>query len=402
MFFYICSKIVPLRQRLNQGEFFATEWQTKPFFVTWPINSAHWLQNEIMITFDNNVLIVNDLAALSSRLRRLQASYSHGALLTDANIAKEVLPNLSALNRMFSAENTYVIEPGEKSKSLTGTEALCAWWMEKQFDRKLLVVNLGGGVVTDLGGFSASVFKRGVDFINIPTSLMAMVDASLGGKTGVNLGRSKNQVGTFTSPVEVVIWPGFLRSLPEAEWRSGFAECIKHALLQGGNHLKTIAKGIPADTALLTSLIESSVRFKSEVVLADRFETGLRRILNFGHTAGHGFESASGQQVGKQWLHGEAVAAGMLVALRLSVELVGLDAAFASRWEKFILNSVMIPSPDGFTPDEVSHYIAFDKKNRAGLPRFVLLKAAGEPVTDLEVPHDLLLHTISTVMSLIE
>jgi len=352
-----------------------------------------------MIRVCENVLIVNDMAAMISRLRRRLGSRGRVGFLTDMNIADKVLSQVHLIQRVAPEVRPVVIEPGETSKSVGKAEQLCRIWLEDGLDRESLVVNIGGGVVTDLGSFAASVFKRGISFINIPTSLLAMVDASVGGKTGVNIGEIKNQIGTFSFPDEVIIWPGFLKWLPERELKAGFAECVKHALLQGGSHLKLIARGLPSDRALLTSLIEASVMFKCSVVEADAKETGPRKILNFGHTAGHAFESASHSAGFDPWLHGEAVAAGMLVALRLSVEVAGLSPETASRWEGFILEHIKIPRPEGFSAEEVIDRIRYDKKSISQSPRFVLLKAPGEPLFDQEILPEKLFTAVESVIS---
>lgn len=353
-----------------------------------------------MVSIGENLLIVNDAAALVWRLRHYMAEHSEVALITDENLNRQVLTHLPSIAGLFPLDGVFVVKPGEVSKSITQTEQLCLSLMKRGFDRHSLIVNLGGGVVTDLGGFVASVLKRGVAHLNIPTTLMAMVDASVGGKTAVNLGHAKNQVGTFHEPVEVVIWPGFLKWLPERELRSGFAECVKHGLLHGGNHIKMISKGLPDDQNRLASLIEWSVRFKAGVVCADPFEKDSRKMLNLGHTAGHAFEALS-MSCTTPWLHGEAIAAGLLVALQLSVRLAHLDSSFASYWEKFLLTNFNFPPFEGIDADQVVRMVSFDKKNVGRSARFVLLKGPGVPVLDQAVPDDELFNAVRNVMRLI-
>lgn len=349
----------------------------------------------------DNILIVNDMAGLVSRLRRRITGVPTVAFVTDRNVMSEALLVTGLIGKVAPSALLTVIEPGEGSKTLDVVAALGKDWLMGGIERKSLIVNIGGGVVSDLGGFSASVFKRGIRFINVPTSLLAMVDASVGGKTGVNLFGAKNQVGSFARAEEVIIWPGFLKWLPARELNSGFAECVKHGLIQGGDALKLIGRGLPVDQPAMTALIEASVQYKSSVVAADLRETGQRRVLNFGHTVGHAFESASHLKGHSGWLHGESVAAGMIVALRLSVCIAGLDQRVASEWEQFILQQIPIPAPDGISAEQVMDFLQFDKKSDGGVPKFVLLKAPGEPIIDVEVDRRLLLGEIETVLSLI-
>lgn len=354
-----------------------------------------------MMMLRDNVLIVNDMAGLVSRLRRRITGVPSVAFVTDTNVLSEVLNTTGLIGKVAPSALLTAIEPGEASKTLEGVAVLAKGWLAGGIERKSLVVNIGGGVVSDLGGFSASVFKRGIRFINVPTTLLAMVDASVGAKTGVNLQGAKNQIGAFARAEEVIIWPGFLKWLPVRELNSGFAECVKHGLIQGGDALKVIGRGLPVDQPSMMALIEASVQFKSSVVASDLHETGQRKVLNFGHTVGHAFESASHLNGHAGWLHGEAVAAGMIVALRLSVCAAGLDQQVAAEWEQFILHQIPIPSPDGISAGKVMDFLPLDKKSDGGSPKFVLLKAPGEPVIDVDIDSRLLLGEIETVLSLI-
>lgn len=354
-----------------------------------------------MVRLSDNVLMVNDMAGLVSRLRRRIAGFDSVGVLTDRNVAETVIEQTGLLHKISSNAYLSVIKPGEESKSLDVVGRLSQEWLEGGLDRNSLIINIGGGVVSDLGGFAASVFKRGIRFINIPTTLLAMVDASVGGKTGVNLRGAKNQIGTFTSAEEVIVWTGFLKWLPKRELNSGFAECLKHAFLQGGEPLRLIGHGLPADHAQWPALVEVSVKFKDSVVKADLYENGPRKILNFGHTVGHAFESASLLQGSTPWLHGEAVAAGMLVALRLSVRIAGLNSDFVSKWEKFILHTFQIPEANGINPASVMQFLSFDKKNIRNTLRFVLLKEPGVPVIDQEIDPESVREEVEMVLSLL-
>ena len=252
------------------------------------------------------------------------------------------------------------IPSGEESKSLELVNQLWLTLLEHGADRNTLLINLGGGVVGDIGGFVASTYKRGISFIQVPTSLLAMVDASVGGKTGINIGGLKNQVGTFSQPDMVVVDSSFLTSLPEEEWASGHGEMIKH---DWPEVLSWTAKDD------LQEEIQRSVAMKAAVVESDFKESGLRKILNLGHTFGHAWESLMHSQ-GNGIPHGCAVIQGLHVALVLSQEQ-GLQAELATRypWSKVSMEDFEI----------LWHYQLADKKNENGEIQFVLLEHLGAP-----------------------
>src|SRR5690606_10460310 len=194
---------------------------------------------------------------------------------------------------------------------------------EADADRKSLLINLGGGVPTDLGGFVASTFMRGIDFINIPTTLLSMVDASVGGKTGVDLGPLKNQIGLINQPQMVLVFPNFLRTMDPRELKSGYAEMLKHGLILDAEYWKQLRKGGDFTKA---AAIQRSIALKNKVVLEDPREMGLRKILNFGHTLGHAIESHCLERPDRETLlHGEAIAIGMILEAYLSHRLTGLS-----------------------------------------------------------------------------
>lgn len=313
--------------------------------------------------------------------------YSSVFVLADTNTEEHCLPLfLSNLSTEATIE-IISIEAGEENKNIETCSGVWNVLSELGADRKSLLINLGGGVVTDLGGFVASTFKRGIDFINIPTTLLSMVDASVGGKTGVDLGALKNQVGVIVNPKMVLVDPKYLKTLPSEEYRSGYAEMLKHGLIQDQyywNHLKDYKKISSED---IQELIFHSVGIKNKVVLEDPYEHGLRKILNFGHTLGHAIESYCLTQKNKTTLlHGEAIAIGMILEAYLSTELTGLSQ-YESDEIKTIFSSIY-PKVD-FTENEIESILTllqYDKKNSHGKVKFVLLEAIGKPVTDIEVP----------------
>ena len=299
-------------------------------------------------------------------------------ILTDENVAPFWLPEVAHWLHCDSATDI-VIKAGEQHKNLQTIQRIWKTLLKHHADRNALLVNLGGGVITDLGGFAASTYKRGIKFIHIPTTLLAMVDAAIGGKTGIDFGGGKNQIGTFAEAEEVIIDPVFLETLPERELCSGLAEMLKY--------------GFIADTNLLNVNLENYQQYitrageiKSEIVAKDPTEKGLRKILNFGHTIGHAIESHC-LTTDFPLLHGEAVALGMLGALWLSVQQCGLDEKVLQDYEKqlpILLSETELNLTEAdVTP--ILGYLALDKKNKGEKPQFVLLEAVGKPIWDVEV-----------------
>lgn len=274
------------------------------------------------------------------------------------------------------------IPHGEESKNIETCTHLWQTLIQMECDRKTVIINLGGGVITDMGGFVAGTFKRGVRFINVPTTLLAQVDASVGNKTGIDLGSLKNQVGIFCQPLAVYIDTHFLKTLNKRELLNGFAEMIKHSLLDGPAHWKKIKSFSFHELNALAPLIEKSVGFKSYIIKKDPEEKGLRKILNFGHTIGHALESFSLESDRKELKHGEAVAIGMIIELFLSVKKAGFPKEKVNEIESFILS---LYPPFKFDTTDINRLIELmrsDKKNRGNRISFSLLKNIGEPEFD--------------------
>ena len=281
------------------------------------------------------------------------------------------------------------IEAGETHKHIDTCTQVWYALSELGADRKSLLINIGGGVVTDLGGFVASTYMRGIPFINIPTSLLAMVDASVGGKTGVDLGALKNLVGVINNPQGVVIYPDFLATLPTEELRSGMAEMFKHGLISDEGYWHKMCNLSELTEAHLGSLIYESVIIKNEVVTQDPTEKGLRKTLNYGHTLGHAIESYCLQNPNRErLLHGEAIAIGMVLATYLSVKESGFSMDKCDQ-----VNAVLGEyfKKQDFTYEEITdicQLMRFDKKNVGGNVHFVLLEAIGKPKIDCIVPYE--------------
>lgn len=315
-------------------------------------------------------------------------NYSSVFVLVDTNTKEKCLNRFVRISKIENA-TVLTMPAGEENKNLITCEAL---WNELSFlgaDRDSALINLGGGVVTDLGAFVACTFKRGIDFYNIPTTLLSMVDASLGGKTGIDLGSLKNQIGTIQEPQEVIIDSEWLSTLQIKEIRSGFAEMLKHGLIASPdywNSLKLIKKLTPP---ILTDYIKTSIKLKSEIVISDPKEKGLRKILNFGHTLGHAIESYFlASPTKKRLLHGEAIAIGMVLEAYLSVHCSELSIEEANDIKTTFSNHFGIVKISTIEQNEIINLLRHDKKNKAGRINFSLLKSIGIPKIDVEVPKE--------------
>jgi 3-dehydroquinate synthase len=286
------------------------------------------------------------------------------------------------------------IESGEENKTIDTCVGLWEALSELGADRKSALLNLGGGVLTDLGGFVASTFKRGIDFINIPTTLLSMVDASVGGKTGVDLGNLKNQVGVINQPVMVLVQPDFLDTLVERQVTSGLAEMLKHGLIQDATYWDMLKELNTLED--LKQHILASIKIKNHVVLQDPTEQHLRKILNFGHTLGHAIESYFLDRVDKQpLLHGEAIAIGMILEAYLSMKLTELPMSQMEDIKKTFLKYFKKIKISETERKEIIALLKFDKKNTHGNINFVLLNRIGKPQIDVQVPDDLILEAFA-------
>lgn len=280
-------------------------------------------------------------------------------------------------------EHEYFSFPaGERNKNLQTCSEIWQWLTEKGFDRKSLIINLGGGVTGDMGGFCASTYKRGIRFINIPTSLLSQVDASVGGKLGIDFNGFKNHIGVFNEPEAVMISNTFLKTLPLPELRSGYAEVIKHGLIRNENYFESLKKQ-DWEAQDWSTIIEKSISIKKEVVDKDPKEEGLRKILNFGHTIGHAVESFY-MDSKNHLLHGEAIAVGMIAEAYLSKKLLRLSSEEMDTiigFLLFIFGKVPIPSED---VGQITGLCSQDKKNEGKSINFSLLRRIGE--CDYNIP----------------
>ncbi|MBT8281222.1 MAG: 3-dehydroquinate synthase [Muriicola sp.] len=336
----------------------------------------------------------NEAAYLALNEHLKKERYSKIFILVDENTHRDCLPVfLSSLETKLDVE-VIEMEAGEMNKTIETCIQIWHALSELGGDRRSLMINLGGGVVTDLGGFVASTFKRGIDFINVPTSLLAMVDASIGGKTGVDLGVLKNQVGVINQPRMVMVMVNFLSTLHKRQMSSGFAEMLKHGLITSEaywSQLKEIRLQDPLD-----GCIYQSIQIKNKIVLQDPRENNLRKILNFGHTLGHAIESHFLQK-GEQHalLHGEAIAIGMILEAYLSSKLSGMGDHQLEDIKHTLLERYKKVRFSEEDKKAVLSLLIFDKKNSHGLVNFVLLKRIGDSVIDQRVPEHLFMEAFA-------
>ena len=340
------------------------------------------------ITTDTYAVHFNENAYLSLNEHLVSNSYSKVFVLVDENTKQHCLPLFQEQLDPSISFGLIEIVSGEENKNVDTCVAVWKALSDGDADRKSILINLGGGVLTDLGGFVASTFKRGIDFINIPTTLLAMVDASVGGKTGIDLGPLKNQIGVINQPQMVLVDPHYLKTLEQRQLQSGFAEMLKHGLIQNADYWESLKQD--ADFTAIDQHIYQSVQIKNRVVLEDPTEQHLRKILNYGHTLGHAVESYFLESSEKEsLLHGEAIAIGMILEGYLSHKLTGLSSADLTEIKTTFLQNY--PKVH-FTQEDIEAILVllkFDKKNSHGNINFVLLKTLGEPVIDVKIPNDL-------------
>mgnify|MGYP005820314781 CR=1 FL=1 len=336
--------------------------------------------------------------ALNEHLRNNK--YSNLFIIVDSNTNESCLPKVLPVLETDLTIEIIEFENGEINKNIETCVEIWNVLTELGADRKSLVLNLGGGVVTDLGGFVASTFKRGIDFINIPTTLLAMVDASVGGKNGVDLGNLKNQIGVFNLPVMVLVNTEFLETLPQNEMRSGLAEMLKHGLIFDKNYWEKFLDLKELDYADFDTLIHRSVAIKNEIVTIDPTEKNIRKSLNFGHTLGHAIESYFLESDQKTTLlHGEAIAVGMILesyiaykkSLLTNAEYVEIKEAI-----KAIFDDIAFDTND---IDPILELLIHDKKNEYGSIQFALIDGIGNIKINQLVENELILEAFTDYQS---
>lgn len=335
-------------------------------------------------------LEIGDLTESSfSQLLSGKYTESKKVIIVDENTSANCLDYLITNFEALSEAEVIQLPAGEESKQMELALNVLEALTEYEVTRYDLIINLGGGVITDFGGFVASIYKRGCDFVNIPTSLLAMVDASIGGKTGLNLGQYKNQLGVFAHPVGLYIDSAFLETLPEEELASGLAEMLKHGLIADADLYHQLATIMREGGVIEDDLIVRCIEVKNRVVCEDPMERGLRKILNYGHTIGHALE---GHFMHSQKLsHGHAVAIGMVMEAYLSLKSCGLSQQEFVQLEEFLLSYYPLPKFSDEDIQSMMELLQNDKKNRDGKIMFSLLPKIGECKYDQIIRQELVL-----------
>ena len=343
--------------------------------------------NDYFIHFNEN-----GINALNNHLNKNE--YSNIFIIVDSDTNEFCLPKLLPNIATELTIEIVEFEPGEHNKNIETCIQIWNVLTELGGDRKSLIINLGGGVVTDLGGFVASTFKRGIDFINIPTSLLAMVDASVGGKTGVDLGNLKNQIGVINVPQMVLIDTQYLDTLPKNEMRSGLAEMLKHGLIFDQSYWEKFLDLKNLDFDDIDELIYRSVVIKNEIVIQDPTEKHIRRALNFGHTLGHAIESYFLENINKKTLlHGEAIAIGMILESYISLhkglineqEYLQIKNTIKSIYDEVVFEKNDI--------QPILDLLIHDKKNEYGNIQFALIEGIGKIKINQSVENELIIES---------
>ena len=335
------------------------------------------------ITTNNCTIHFNEVCydALNKHLK--EKNFSKIFILVDENTHTYCLPFFIEKVETDVVIEIIEIESGEINKTIDTCVGVWNTLSDLDADRKSLLINIGGGVITDLGGFVACTFKRGIAYINVPTSLLAMVDASVGGKTGVDLGHLKNQIGVISNPDLVLIDTKYLDTLPQNQMRSGLAEMLKHGLITGESYWNKFTDLSKLSLDDLDELIYESVIIKKNVVEEDPYENGRRKTLNFGHTLGHAIESYFLSNPKKTTLlHGEAIAIGMVLACYISTELTGFPKEKTLEIKALFTNYYGKVSIDESEYATIIELLKYDKKNNHGNINFVLLESIGNTKMD--------------------
>lgn len=316
-----------------------------------------------------------------------EQQYQKVAILGDTNTLEKCLPYINLYSKHTPKFDLIEIDPGEENKNIDICIGIWSMMQDFNLNRKSLLINLGGGVITDMGAFAASTYMRGIDFVHIPTSLLAMVDASVGGKTGIDLQHYKNHIGTFSHPKSIFIIPELLSSLDEHELRSGFAEILKHGIIADHLHFRDAVCHLENGLPEIDELIYQSIQIKLKITEQDPYEKNVRKALNFGHTIGHAIESYWLSR--EKWiLHGHAIAAGMILETKLSV----LRAELSNEQAAYIIDSIRKNiEPAKVNADMIVDMISYmqkDKKNDLASINFSLIEEISKPALDIKVTEE--------------
>ena len=318
-------------------------------------------------------------------------------IVSNATVASFYLDSVkSSLETNNIRVDEVILDDGEQVKTLATVESIIDRLLENRHDRRSTIIALGGGVVGDIAGFAASIYQRGINFIQIPTTLLAQVDSSVGGKTGVNHPLGKNMIGAFYQPQCVIADMSTLKTLPSRELGAGLAEVIKYGLIHDAEFFHWLENNMDSlvsqDNEALAQAVLISCQIKAQVVERDEREAGLRAILNLGHTFGHAIETVQGYGT---WLHGEAVAAGMMMAVDLSIREGWIDESVRGRSRELLERAGLpVTPPDDMTAEQFLEVMAIDKKSIDGSITLILLRALGQAVISTDYDHEKLLATL--------
>ena len=349
------------------------------------------------VIFDKNYKVYFGSDVLSHLAQTLiERSYSQVFVLVDENTEKYCLPILKPYLEKFTLIK---MKSGEQNKNLEQASIIWNTLQQNLANRNSVLLNCGGGTLSDLGGFCASTYKRGLDFINIPTTLLAMVDASIGGKQGIDLNRYKNLVGVFKHPAQIFIYPQFIETLSNEDKRNGLAELLKHALIDDDELFDKLVKTPQIDYLHIEKFIEKSTKIKIKIVNKDPYETGLRKVLNFGHTIGHAIETYSLINDEKPLKHGEAIAIGIICEAYLSNKLLKLTSKELDSIINFIVYNFEKYSKKWVYDDLITN-MHHDKKNNSNLINFTLLKKLGKAQIDCNCSTELIIESLQFYESL--
>ena len=340
--------------------------------------------------------ILNDIGKRTKEYLSPSCSY----IITDESVSEHARKVQISMEKSGIASHMYIVPPGESSKTLETVQQIYSWLAGRKAERRHLIVAVGGGVVGDMAGFVAATYLRGMPFVQIPTTLLAMMDASIGGKVAVDLPQGKNLVGAFYQPKFVLSDVETLVSLPERELNSGWAEAIKHGLILDKDLLGTFESRVKEvrslDRNIATEIIRKSVAIKANVVSRDEKETlGIRILLNYGHTIGHAIESSTGYT---KYLHGEAVSIGMMAAAKIG-QLAGVLGKEEVSRQEDVLKAYGLPvKAQNLVAEEIIEATTSDKKTSDGIVNWVLLNGLGNAVTNNRIPKNYVLDAVNFVI----
>ncbi len=354
----------------------------------------HYIMATIFTNEFYSIFLDNDLSSLKEFLLDSKEKYSSYFILVDENTHSLAIPVLLAKVGFLQQAKILEIDAGEKFKNLHTASSLWEALLENNADRNTLLINLGGGVVSDMGGFVASVFKRGIPFINIPTSLLAMTDAAIGSKTGVDFNLYKNQIGSFAHPDAVFICTDFLNTLPQRELFSGMGEVLKYGFI-AESPIWDVLKNQEVNSEIdFDVFVAECVRIKNDIVSSDWKENAIRKILNFGHSVGHAFESFAINKFPRHLLHGEAVALGIIVEMELSVRILNFDTYTRDQAQQYILDNFDLYPITEMDFGKLIDFMRKDKKNNNGDFNFVLLEEMAKPKYDISVSEENIIESL--------